>query len=148
MIPVKQTIRGTGNGNCLAACIASLLHCSIEEIPELTGNESQSEQDFVLNQWLRKKGLQLVRFEIPRNQAIEFFTVAEDFYYVQYVRTLPDEGHAAIGKNGEIIFDPSGYPLNLLNNYASLFSTMILAVLVPLRPWEVFKDREPRETGE
>lgn len=35
MIPVDQTIFGTPAGNCLPACVASLLHLPIESVPNV-----------------------------------------------------------------------------------------------------------------
>src|SRR5690242_11331563 len=35
MKPVFQTRNGDPEGNCFAACVASILECSIEELPDL-----------------------------------------------------------------------------------------------------------------
>ena len=36
---IKQTISSNKNGNCLAACIASLLEKNINDFPEIPNNE-------------------------------------------------------------------------------------------------------------
>ena len=48
MIPIIQTITEVGKGNCLAACIASILEVSIDEIPDLkSGNDLNAIQDYL-----------------------------------------------------------------------------------------------------
>ena len=37
MILVKQTKFGKGEGNCFPACLASVLELSLEEVPEIRG---------------------------------------------------------------------------------------------------------------
>lgn len=51
MIPVKQTKYGRGNGNCLAACVASILCVNIDNIPDFNvdGYWFEELKDFCYN---------------------------------------------------------------------------------------------------
>jgi len=53
MKPVKQTVFGAPLGNCFAACVASLLEMSIDEMPSLeTGHFTT-----IWNDWFRQRGI-------------------------------------------------------------------------------------------
>lgn len=56
MRPVKQTVFGYPNGNCFAACIASLLELPIEETPSIEGRSFWR----VWSAWLAIRGLAYV----------------------------------------------------------------------------------------
>lgn len=56
---VFQTLRGL-EGNCFAACVASILECTIEEIPSLP---LDSNQNRALNKWLATRGLHYLEVE-------------------------------------------------------------------------------------
>jgi hypothetical protein len=139
VIPVKQTNFGDG-GNCFAACIASLLHCSIDEVPETTGYGGL-EQIFILNQWLLKKGLQYLVFHMPQELMEDFFSVSEGFYYILTIPVTETQGHCVVGQGGRIVFDPMGY-MSISDYWVSLFARVEIGVLVPLRPWEAFEGRD------
>ena len=50
MKKVFQTIVGSGNGNCVAACVASILDKNLEEVPPLLPDDAQMKNliDFML----------------------------------------------------------------------------------------------------
>lgn len=56
MKPVDQTLFGKVDGNCLPACIASLLEIGIEEVPHFCRDYRDSWFRAFLN-WLEPKGL-------------------------------------------------------------------------------------------
>jgi hypothetical protein len=83
MIPVDQTTFGDGSdggserGNCLAACVASLLEIPLEDVPNFCALGSGDGRWFKnLNDWLRPFGLAYAEFNYPDEGVPEwFFTV-------------------------------------------------------------------------
>jgi hypothetical protein len=104
VIPVFQTKftdRGE-KGNCLAACIASILEVSLEEVPaieELELHERASQLQALLFKHNK------VCFDKPEGGPPH-----DDQYYITgyEVPSLPGIDHAVITKNGEIVHDPRG----------------------------------------
>lgn len=93
MIPTQQTKFGNGNGNCLLACVASILHRPIEEIPDfsLSGAGWYDE----LYEWCRNEEIGLIQIEPGSKEPIGLFHC-----YAICIFTVPgfDENHAVIGK--------------------------------------------------
>lgn len=56
MKPVYQTIFGKPDGNCFAACIASILEMDLEEVPNFCKGDNPRWM-FDLNEWLHQFGL-------------------------------------------------------------------------------------------
>lgn len=56
MRPVDQTKFGRPHGNCLPACIASLLHLEVDDVPAVCEDESGDWLDRLAS-WLRPRGL-------------------------------------------------------------------------------------------
>ncbi len=58
MIPVNQTVIDFGRGNCLSACLASIMELPIEEVPNFR-EKAGVEGDMVgfINKWLAPLGL-------------------------------------------------------------------------------------------
>lgn len=57
MKPVDQTTFGAPGGNCLSACIASLLHLPIEEVPYFMSNDINGTAWVQkLSEWLKLRG--------------------------------------------------------------------------------------------
>lgn len=55
MKPVKQTLFGPDEGNCFAACVASLLHLDIDDVPDF----GQGKKCWlrIFEEWLKPRGL-------------------------------------------------------------------------------------------
>lgn len=69
MIPVDQTCfrgpdaaEGEAPGNCFAACIASLLECSLDEVPQPTAEDREDWADYWTRvaEFLRLRGFHMV----------------------------------------------------------------------------------------
>lgn len=92
MIPTMQTRFGRGNGNCLLACVASILHRPIDSIPDFAMSGSWFED---LYEWCMNEGIGLIcmhpkDFEhsiVLNSHCIMIFTV----------RGIENENHAVIG---------------------------------------------------
>lgn len=59
MKPVTQTITDSGKGNCMSACLASLLELDINEVPNFVA-ENGDEWLVACNMWLSDRGLTLI----------------------------------------------------------------------------------------
>lgn len=116
---VPQTKFGIKEGNCLEACLASLLELDIDRIPIIGDNA-----DFFnfLNDWLIKEfGLYMVNVEVR-----DCFTPKG--YHMMWGKSMryDEVDHSVIGYNGEVIFDP--HPSN--SGLATKDSYVVLAKLL------------------
>ena len=126
MIPIDQTIIGYRQGNCFAACVASLLELKLEDLPKVETTKADQwcrvwiewgkdhNIDFVILQsvpFWKPKGYSLAGIESPR----------ED------VRKA-GVAHSVVAYNGKIVHDPhpnkDGYQQKILD----------WILLVPLDP--------------
>lgn len=103
MIKIKQTIFSDHDnniyGNCLSACLASLLELGIEGVPIfVNGDNFWFER---LWNWLGERGLELEVSYISEEKDFE-----KDKYYI--VCGLAERGlyHSVIYYNGEMVHDP------------------------------------------
>ena len=106
MVPVEQTrLSPDEGGNCHAACIASILECPLEDVPQLLPGDAVSDAAWDeyrprLNAWLRERNL------------IELYFSAGDWkptgYAIAGVKSVrfPGFEHAVVALNGEIVWDP------------------------------------------
>jgi hypothetical protein len=62
MLPVMQGETAPGRGNCLAACVASILECPLADVPNFA-----LERDCwsALQTWLVRQGLMAIRLTMP-----------------------------------------------------------------------------------
>ncbi len=99
---IKQTKTGKGEGNCLAACIASLLGCDIDIVPDY--KEEWYEK---LNIWmLRKLGHVMISVDFLHNDMPNILLIA-----IGESSLFTGQKHAVIYRGSKQIFDPS--PSNL-----------------------------------
>ena len=61
---VDQTLFGHPNGNCFSACIASVLHLPIENVPSFMGRGDGGEWFDALAEWLKPRGLYPLFFNL------------------------------------------------------------------------------------
>lgn len=101
MIQVKQTRYGV-TGNCLAACIASILEVSLSDVPTCDGGAvGQS-----LMAWLAARNLFLVRIPIQSRRE-DGTAVAFYFGHAILIAKSPRGGsHAVVVKDGRVVHDP------------------------------------------
>lgn len=111
MKPVDQSIFEDGKGNCLAACVASLLELPIEEVP----NFAELNYFAGLHKWLAERGL--IGIEITFSEGVHFakayFGYANGplIMWGESPRSNGDrrKGHAVVGT-------PAGYGCDLLHD--------------------------------
>ena len=100
MKPVSQTIFGTRNGNCLQACLASILEIPLDQCTDVS--ESPDEFWFDdLNGWLFEYGYSAI--VTPFSESLEY--VSNELYSIGVgpVRGLP---HACVFRGTELVHDP------------------------------------------
>ena len=131
MIPIKQTKVGK-QGNCFEACIASVLECSIEDIPNIR-NEKHECCNEILNEWLSQRGLFYLELRVLQGHEDLVFGHG-DFYYFQIGLTERSEalgglGHCVVCKQGRMVFDPHPSSAGLLPSDENALIGVFLSTL-------------------
>jgi hypothetical protein len=109
MIPQNQTTFGTKRwpfepGNCLSACVASILELPVEAVPHFIEKSDPYEGIWAerLDDWLAGFGLRALVLPIS-------IVIAPPVgFYVLCGRSVKGHEHAAVAKNGYVVHDP--YP--------------------------------------
>lgn len=102
MIPITQTRTGP-DGNCFSACLASILEVPLHVIPEFALDE-----DLFLDQiqeFLLPHGLFYLQVAPDDPMLEHVFRTGETWHTIEGVSPRGG-GHACVGLNGEISFDP------------------------------------------
>lgn len=123
---VTQTRTGFPSGNCTEACIASVLGCDLDEVPQLWSGrddcrddaEAQPRKNLLrLARWLHERGWAwrewtfAGRPELPLPRSA--FTGAERWAgpidQVHLIAGINPDGlaHMVVGKGGEVVWDPN-----------------------------------------
>ena len=103
MRPTDQTVFGA-RGNCMLACIASILECPLDDVPDIGAiHDSGGSWPRALNDWLRPRGLAYIEVktgsyvgQMPRTYHIIGGVSPRGFA----------DGHAVVGYAGQIVHDP------------------------------------------
>ena len=111
MEPVFQTKFGgseapeSEQGNCYAACLASIFEVGLEDVPDFTGTIMGGGWFFVLQKWLKARNLSLLILDVGTK-----FIDLPAGYSIASVKshTLanPDDGHVVVLHNGQLVHDP------------------------------------------
>lgn len=102
MRPVYQTIFGNKEGNCLAACIASILEVDIDRVPNFHGKDWAQQWC----EWLRPHGLFMWRIDVAEG------IVIPPGYSILSGQSPRAEAlgetwlHATVAFDGETVHDP------------------------------------------
>lgn len=138
-VMMKKT---AGPGDCFRACLASLLHCDLEEVPPLEEintkkqGERYSQWYLALQNWLKRKyGLFFLEILLPKEQA--FFPQPHGPYCILMGQTVQGFKHAVVGK----VLHDEFLVLHNPSPRAEILSVESIAFLVPLNPakWIPFK---------
>ena len=104
MKPVKQTLDGPREGNCLQACIASLFEMPLEDVPHfvLKGDWVKT-----LDNWLAQFDLQSVDIDLEymRQQGGDMWK-PYGYHLICGKSPRTDCEHAVVGYGGKMVFDP------------------------------------------
>ena len=106
MRPVDQTGYGVSDGNCLSACLASILEFPIVAVPRFVSVDAR------LHRWLADRGLSASVF--PPDSAPAGYSIA-----VGPSRRFAGLMHACVAYDGAIVHDPhpsrEGLPFGAAN---------------------------------
>jgi len=102
MIAIDQTILDPEKGDCVPACVASVLEIPISEVPHVC---LLYEDEWVrhLNDFLRQYGVYLV--SMPAN-LLEEVAVPLFGYHLMGGPSVRGVKHCVVGKDGRLVHDP------------------------------------------
>ena len=104
MKPLMQTRFGE-EGNCFAACVASILEVSIDEVPWLEDPENWQDYSLRLNNYLKERhDLKLFAFGFESITS-HFPDALTDGYYIVSGKIHGGLEHSVVHKNGELVHD-------------------------------------------
>ena len=106
MTPTRQTRIGP-NGNCFAACLASILDLPLHSIPEFVV-VGESDDDFYnrVQEFLKSRGLFYVQVSVSSPIASTLFNSGGAIFHT--IEGVSPRGgqHATVGLNGKLVWDP------------------------------------------
>jgi hypothetical protein len=105
MKPIDQTTFGKGDGNCMAACVASVLEIPLEEIPDIRGDRQYA----VLAVWLASRGLGMLSLGFDKPLPTDCkgaWPWGTGFTIMGGKSPRGDFEHAVIGHHGRMVHDP------------------------------------------
>jgi hypothetical protein len=79
MKPVKQTLFGKGEGNCVSACIATILAMSIEDVPNFA-KLYNFDWAYHLEEWLSERGYAMISLLFENGSQIERMYMTPNLY--------------------------------------------------------------------
>ncbi len=105
MIPVDQDLFGPEEGNCVAACVASLLELPLADVPNICAASSGPPEQWLerLNAWLRRYGLVAVLLDTADFFDWSWFGGAWCIVSGKSERGLL---HATVWRDGQLVHDP------------------------------------------
>jgi hypothetical protein len=128
LIPVRQTIGGPPNGDCFAACVASVLELPLSEVPNPVGERWREQW----GDWLEGRGLSYVDVDLAWGGGA-WWRVAPGQLWIATVPSLNHEGlhHSVVMRGFELAHDPS-----LAERYEAVPTSIVtdMQFLVPLDP--------------
>jgi hypothetical protein len=96
MKPVFQTVIDEVKGNCLVACIASILELDIEDVPDFR------EKDVWYNQYQNWFRMNSYEFQVTSEEP------KEKYYIAQYPSCVfKGKSHVVVASEGKIVHDPN-----------------------------------------
>jgi hypothetical protein len=101
MTPVTQTLFGKPDGNCFAACVASLLDLPLEVVPNVMRHEDWYAR---FNWWLKRRGMYLCCFDgWPQGFVRDYYS---DVHILVYGMAERGIDHACVYRGTELAWDP------------------------------------------
>ncbi len=112
MIPVKQTILDFEHGNCVQACVASILEMKLDEVPNFMAAGPDAFETN-LDLWCGYNGLKAIRITVEPQEIIEgCYVIASGLS----PRATEGQHHAVVWYNGEIVHDPHPSDLGIVGD--------------------------------
>jgi hypothetical protein len=125
MIPVEQTKLTYPDGNCMSACLASILELTLDEVPCYVGDGWLEKY----NQWLASFNLTMVNLTYTSAEGEPWAPMGYSILAADSPRG--EWLHAVVCHNGEVVWDP--HPQREMGLKTKREWTVFL-VLDPTRP--------------
>jgi hypothetical protein len=119
MTPIYQSIDDTKDGNCLAACLASIFEKDITYFPEREiYRRDKRDWVTVINDYLIPMGVYLMLDKTNKVTPIGYHLI---------IGTVEGEKHehCQVGLNGKVVHEPSLDPWELVDVYYGVFVKII-----------------------
>ena len=112
MKPVDQTIFGKPDGNCFAACVASIMEVGLDDLPPL--HQIRDEWYKNLTEWLEGYGMSYAEFPLETTPLPVAWGNSKQM--MVFVGDGPrGVAHAVVGQGGKLLHDPHPSQDGLLN---------------------------------
>lgn len=122
MKPVFQTIDNEINGNCLAACLASIFEDDINSYPSMSDLDlGETFWMDAINDHLKSKGYYIITTACDKP---EYYI--KGYHLVLGAHKNSNVGHCTVGLNGKVVHDPSKYKPILDNIHYGLLIKLII----------------------
>lgn len=106
MKPVDQTKFGKGVGNCMMACIASILEIPLEDVPEIELQYADYiERYYAWRAWFRSRGFGYLPFDVTEPDADVI--MRWDGYTIGSGDNPDGISHAVVCYDEEVVHDPN-----------------------------------------
>ena len=104
MRPVDQTTFGHPGGNCFSACVASLLHLPIENVPYFMGDPDEPGHVWAgrLDAWLEPRGFYALHFDVDPDRHQSLWPKG---YFILCGKS-PRGDHAVVARGSATVHDP------------------------------------------
>lgn len=124
MIPVEQTILTPPDGNCMAACIASILELPLDEVPNYYGDGWYER----FQDWFHERGYCLISWDHSDSEGHATAVKRIGYAILNAQSPRGKYGHAVVTYGGTIVWDPSPLRDMGVGRYLDW------CVIVPLNP--------------
>src|ERR1051325_5153699 len=122
MIRTEQTILSPPDGNCFAACVASILELRIDDVPNFKQPADHSQEWwFQWQRWLEVRNLAFVGWPNPISddpQCVADILRGYSICTVRYEYSWGCINHAVVCRDGEIVWNP--HPLRDTRQHDSI----------------------------
>jgi hypothetical protein len=134
MTPIEQTILTPPDGNCFAACVASILELPLETVPNYKNPDGPHDHSWWFNwqRWLQPQNLALIGWPDPIAPDPDVCADILRGYSICTVRYEYPRGgvnHAVVCLNGEIVWNP--HPLRDTRKHDSVVDWIVFRVIDP-----------------
>lgn len=109
MRPVYQTIFKPPLGNCMQACLASLLEVSLENIPNFAAEPSDKWWEKYCDWMVENYRLQPLTLNVAGTEGVDeesVYWIPRGYHMIQGESPRGNYDHVVVGYEGEIIHDP------------------------------------------
>lgn len=129
MIRVEQTKLTYPDGNCFAACIASIFELTLDEVPDYMGDDWHE----WWNRWLAERNLTLIHWKIPDPDDPDSYR-PPGYSLLGADSPRGDWLHSVVCLDGEVVWDPHPQREMGLGTWRDW---TVFAVLDPTKPLRV-----------